>query len=406
LSLRDVWASEDKDALFLYIHIPFCEMRCGFCNLFTTANPEGTIPDQYLAAMERQAAQVRDSLGEVRIARMAIGGGTPTYLTPPELERLFDIAGQFGFTPGEIPVSVETSPHTAQPDRLAVLRQHGITRISIGIQSFIDAEAHSAGRTQRNEDVIAALDRIHEASFPTLNIDLIYGLENQTIDTWLYSLDTALRWSPEEIYLYPLYVRPLTGLGRHDTTWDDQRLSCYLAGRDFLLAHGYEQISMRMFRLAAAPNDDGIAYCCQEDGMIGLGCGARSYTRALHYSSEYAVGRAGIRDILADYIKRPDDAFAHVDYGFQLDMEDQRRRYIIKSILRRKGLNIHRYEATFGANPLEDFSQLTALIADQMLVHEQGYLVPTPLGLQYSDAIGPLLYSDKVSALSEAYELR
>lgn len=407
LPLREIWAGEDKDALFLYMHVPFCEMRCGFCNLFTTANPEADLPGQYLASLERQAIQVRDALETPHIARMAIGGGTPTYLSVSELHRLFDIAGQlFSVDLGGIPISVETSPHTAQMDRLIALKECGVTRISIGVQSFVEAEARSAGRPQRTQDVIAALDRIRTVSFPTLNIDLIYGLENQSVDTWLDSIETALQWRPEEIYLYPLYVRPLTGLGKHDAGWDDQRLECYIAGRDYLLAHGYEQISMRMFRLTTAPSDDGIAYCCQEDGMIGLGCGARSYTRALHYSSEYAVGRAGIRDILADYIRRSDQAFAHVDYGFHLDSEDQRRRYVIKSILRRDGLDVRAYERVFGSNPLDDISQIAELFTYQLLAQENGWLRPTALGLQNSDWIGPFLYSDKVRELSEAYELR
>lgn len=116
-----------------------------------------------------------------------------------------------------VPLSVETSPSTATADRLAVLADRGTTRISIGVQSFVDAEARAAVRPQHRSEVEAALGRIREARIPVLNIDLIYGIEGQTEDTWRTSLDAALAWSPEELYLYPLYVRPLTGLGRLGT---------------------------------------------------------------------------------------------------------------------------------------------------------------------------------------------
>ena len=152
-------------------------------------------------------------------------------------------------------------PSTATADRLAVLAARGATRLSIGVQSFVDAEAKAAVRPQRRADVEAALGRIRDARIPVLNIDLIYGIDGQTEETWRHSLDAALAWRPEELYLYPLYVRPLTGLGQlgagSDAAWDTQRLRLYRQGRDHLLAHGYEQVSMRMFRLPDAPSEAG-----------------------------------------------------------------------------------------------------------------------------------------------------
>src|ERR671932_1222479 len=79
--LQELWAAERRDALFLYLHVPFCEMRCGFCNLFTTVNPKGGLETAYLDALQRQGRQVRASLGQASFARLALGGGTPTYLT-------------------------------------------------------------------------------------------------------------------------------------------------------------------------------------------------------------------------------------------------------------------------------------------------------------------------------------
>src|SRR6185369_12116493 len=148
----------------------------------------------------------------------------------------------------QIPASCETSPLTADEARLRVLRERGIDRVSIGVQSFVEAEVGAIGRSQRTSVVEQALERIRKFDFPVLNLDLMYGLPGQTVASWLASLQSALRFEPEELYLYPLYVRPLTGMSRHPKEWDDIRLACYRKARSLLLHSGYEQVSMRMFR--------------------------------------------------------------------------------------------------------------------------------------------------------------
>lgn len=410
-ALDDVWADEPKDALYLYVHVPFCEMRCGFCNLFTTANPRGDVAERYVAALRRQAVRVREAVGDARFARMAVGGGTPTYLTARQLAGVFDIAREtFGVAPGRgVPTSVETSPRTADADKLAVLRAAGVTRVSMGVQSFVEAEVNASGRAQKNEWVDAAIERIRALDFPVLNLDLIYALPGQTVQSWLASLRSALRWRPEELYLYPLYVRPLTGLGRWGRQAEDAlRLACYREGRDLLLAEGYEQVSMRMFRRddARTKPDVGTEYCCQQDGMVGIGCGARSYTRGLHFSSEYAVGAAGVREIISDYLARDDAAFGFADYGCELDEFEQKRRWVIKSLLRTDGLDLVAYTIHFGTSAVDELPELEAL-EDGGLVQSRGdRIAPTAVGLERSDAIGPWLYSERAKQLMDAYEPR
>lgn len=407
VSLADLWAGERKEALFFYLHVPFCEMRCGFCNLFTTANPAESLETQYLNALRRQAEVVREATGPVTIARMAVGGGTPTYLDLAGLDTLFDIAeGLYGADLAAIPISVETSPRTAEPEKLALLRRRGVDRVSIGVQSFVEAEVAAIGRAQKTGIVETALSTIREAGISSLNIDLMYGLPGQTVETWLGSLRAALRFAPEELYLYPLYVRPLTGLDRSPKSWDDIRLACYRAARDFLRAEGYEQVSMRMFRKTSSESKVGPVYCCQEDGMVGLGCGARSYTETLHYSSEYAVGRSGVKSILADYVSKSADDFAVADYGVRLDPEEQRRRHIVKSLLQAEGLALDDYRRRFGSSPHDDLQELSLLPERGLAELRDGRLVLTEIGLERSDAIGPWLYSAEMARLMGDYELQ
>ncbi|RSS38114.1 coproporphyrinogen III oxidase family protein [Streptomyces sp. WAC08241] len=411
--LAALWAGEPKDALSLYAHVPFCEVRCGFCNLFTRIGAPGELTTRYLDALDRQATAVREALGDgepARFATAAFGGGTPTFLTAAELERLCDIAEQrMGADLRAVPLSVETSPATATADRLGLLVERGATRLSIGVQSFVEAEARAAVRPQRRADVEAALGRIRDTGVPVLNIDLIYGIDGQTEESWRRSLDAALAWRPEELYLYPLYVRPLTGLGRtppeDDREWDERRLRLYRHGRDHLLAHGYEQVSMRMFRRRDAAPLGPDDHACQTDGMIGLGCGARSYTSALHYSFDYAVDMREIRSIIDAYTETGD--FSRARVGRWVDAGEARRRHLLQSLLQAEGMPVAGYEERFGSSPFADFpGELGRFEALGWLDGEApaGLLRLSPEGLAHSDGLGPELFSPGVRAAMAAYE--
>ncbi|MFI6846501.1 STM4012 family radical SAM protein [Kitasatospora sp. NBC_00085] len=411
-ALRELWAGEPQHALSLYLHIPFCEVRCGFCNLFTRIGSPDGLTTAYLDALDRQAAAVRRSLdGGARFALAAFGGGTPTYLTAAELERLCDITERrMGADLQAVPLSVEASPATATTDRLEVLAARGTTRLSLGVQSFDDREARSAVRPQKRAEVEAALGRIRAAGFPVLNIDLIYGIDGQTEAGWLRSLDAALAWQPEELYLYPLYVRPLTGLARRGeqespADWDARRLALYRAGRDHLLANGYQQVSMRMFRRAASPQAGSGEYACQTDGMVGLGCGARSYTSRLHYSFDYAVNATEVRGIIDDYVATGD--FHRAEVGRYTTPEEARRRHLVQSLLQAEGMPLAEYRDRFGSTPAEDFpAELAEFEARGWLAADPLRLVLSPEGLAHSDLAGPMLFSPEVHRLMAEYEVK
>ncbi|MEZ6188561.1 MAG: STM4012 family radical SAM protein [Planctomycetota bacterium] len=403
LPLEQVWGEEDRRALFLYLHVPFCGYRCGFCNLFTTTGGADRV-QAYLGTLERQARIARAALGPAGFARLAIGGGTPTALEAPELARLLDLAAEVVGGPlAPLAPGVETSPDTATPERLALLRERGVWRISMGVQSFVEGEARAAGRPLRTAQVEQALQALRAAAFPVVNLDLIYGLPGQTPDSWLESLERALAWEPEELFLYPLYVRPLTGLERRGLPQaQDLRLALYRLGRERLLAAGYAQRSMRLFVHPRAPQLALPPYRCQADGMLGLGCGARSYTRRVHYASDYAVGARGVREVLEAWIAQADDALGRAHHGYVLDLEEQRRRWAIQSLLCWEGLDARTYRARFGSDPLDDLPQLRELAPLGLATEERGVLRLAPAGLEQSDAIGPWLISPAVEARMHA----
>jgi len=401
--LAAAWAAEDRSRLFLYWHIPFCEMRCGYCNLFSHNGAAAETVTAYLDTLERQARVMADLLAPCRVVRMAVGGGTPTVLAPAQLDRLFTLARQaFGVT--AVPVSVETSPNTITAERLRVLCDHGVTRLSVGVESFVPEELAGLGRPGR-ASADAALELVRAAGFPQLNIDLIYGGTAQTAATWQVSLERAMAWRAEEVYLYPLYVRPLTGLhGRR--SWDDHRRDAYRQGRDALLAGGYVQRSMRQFRRADAPEPDAPAYACQRDGMAGLGCGARSYAGPLHYSGDYAVRRDDVAAIVADYIGTPEDGFRRAAHGIRLTEADHARRWLLQSLLHADGFHPADYRAACGGEVLDD-APLLARLAEAGLVRLTAENIAlTADGLEWSDAIGPALFDPRIQRLMDGFAWR
>lgn len=396
------WADEDRGSLFFYLHVPFCEMRCGFCNLFTTSNPESGLVARWADAILRQARTMRALLGDgARFGRGAIGGGTPTFLTTRELAGLLGGLHEiFGEALADTPLSVEMSPATVDAEKLALLREFGMRRASVGVQSFVEAETRAAGRPQRGDEVERALAMMGECGAPVRNLDLIYGIPGQTAETWRFSLERAVALGVEEIYLYPLYVRPLTGMERLRREPGDNRSALYRQGRDWLLERGYRQVSMRLFRAASAAAAAGPEpeYVCQEDGMVGLGPGARSYTRELHYSTDYAVGRGSIVRIVEDYAERAEADFALARYGILLGEEEQRRRYVIKSLLRAEGLDRAAYRARFGGDCVAQLPFLSELGEQGMAEFGAEFIRPTAKGLEWSDMIGPWLYSEMMRA--------
>lgn len=405
ISLRSIWGRVRHDSLFLYLHVPFCEFRCGFCNLFTIANAEDGWVKRYLAQLRSEAAALMATIPSAQYSRVAIGGGTPTYLDTSQLSELLAIASNIlGSDKSIMPTSCEASPATLTDEKAHLLREWGVDRLSLGVQSFDDREASSLGRPQSIREVYRAIDSVRRAEFPILNLDLIYGSIQQTFESWIATVKNCIRLEPEEVYLYPLYVRELTGLGRTGASPRDDRLAHYRGGRDELLAAGYQQVSMRMFRKPDAVAHNAPVYCCQSDGMVGLGCGARSYTQEVHYSSEFAVGRAGVRSILGSYLKRTPESFYCALHGFKLSEEEKKRRFLLQGLLQIEGVSTTAYGDRFGTSVFEDIPSLAGLLDAGLGQIDGNYLKLTEAGVERSDAIGPWLYSPEVIERMEEFE--
>jgi len=325
MKLKDILETED-----LYLHIPFCEMRCGFCNLFTVANPKEGI-QLYLDSINREMETYKNILPELSFKNFAIGGGTPTFLKDNELNFLLESMNSFGVNTKDYYGSIESSPKTLSAEKISIVEKFGITRLSLGIQSWKETEVKALGRPQNIKDTEKAVNLLAQSKIPEFNLDLIYGAKDQTVESFLYSVEKTISFQPTEIFLYPLYLRKLTGLGNKGVTDNTNRKQLYLAARDSLLLSGYEQTSMRCFRKANTPfQSNNEEYDSILDGMIGVGAGARSYTSKFHYSTDYAVAKKEIKSIIDTYSQKED--FGEINHGIYLDESEQKRRFLIKSI--------------------------------------------------------------------------
>jgi len=199
--------------LGLYVHVPFCATTCDFCAFYQVVPRADAIP-RYLDAIEAEAGLVRweqGGAGPRRIATVFWGGGTPGLLRAPDLERLGRaVLRHTGGAPREW--TVELAPATVTADRLAVLRALGVTRISLGVQSFEPALLEALGRQHTVAQVRRAYELVRGAGFASVNLDLMFALPGQTEEQWLADLAEAVRLAPDHLSTYCLTFEEDTAL--------------------------------------------------------------------------------------------------------------------------------------------------------------------------------------------------
>lgn len=378
----------------LYLHIPFCAHKCGYCNLFSQQCCDAERISLYLHTMRRQAEQLSVAAQGLKFTSFAVGGGTPLILDEGQLEELFCLAELFGVHPSRVFTSVETSPEYTQKSVLRQLRARGVERLSMGVQSFNETELKKLKRRPGLGTVVGALENIVEAGFPQFNLDLIYGIEGQTVESFMRSLNTALTYRPNELFIYPLYVRPGTRINVRST--DDIGYAIYKSARELLVGQGFVQTSMRRFVRRETTETE---FSCGDEVMLSCGAGGRSYLGNLHYATPYAVRQQAIADEIDHYIRTTD--FMTAANGFLLSTEEMQIRFIIKNLMYHRGVDLAEYEKRFGEKPDRNlFREFT----DRGWIEETGRIVRlTEEGIAYSDYIGQAFISPVVRKLMSEY---
>ena len=399
----------------LYLHIPFCQAKCGYCNLFSVTGQGSTAVDRYLDAAERQGCQYSEILAPygTEFSDLTIGGGTPLFLSEKQLERMFCILETYFRFSDHRDLVIETAPNQTTKDKLKILKEAGTTRISMGVQSFSDEELRTLRRQHGSLQARKELALLKTFDFPCVNVDFIYGIPGQTVKSLLSSLEEALSFEPDEIFLYPLYVKH--GVKLEQDVREGMVLNPeyayqeYQEASHFLRNHGFRQDSMRRFVRKASGGGGLRPYSeCGFGTSLALGCGGRSYLGNLHFCSPYAITREECLERLTEYENTQD--FSKITHGILLSEDELKRRYVIRHLLIRPGLLLKRYQEQFGSAAEKDFPVL-ADWADKKYVEEKTfegdtYLTLTETGIGLSDYLGPMLTSPQICRNMEEWEVR
>ncbi len=368
----------------LYIHIPFCRARCGYCNLFADISTDTNYYNQYLEAVERHAKQISALLSAgVSFNTLVIGGGTPLILNDKQLQFLFNIVDKYFKMDNPSTLVIESSPQTFTVEKIQILNNSIFNniRISVGIQSMNEEELKTIGRYYKFEQCGLEYYKNSDIKFDCLNLDIIYGIPNQSITTIKDTINKLLEYKPNEFFAYPLYIKDNCNLyGRYkvdeETMYEHYR---YIVQR--LKDEGYTQTSMRRFT-----KDRIETLTCGFETSIAIGCGGRSYIGNVHWCEQYATDRNEIKSIIKNYIHK-EDFFTNV-YGKVLSEVEMKRRFVIKNLLHVKGISVKDYSNYFNSYILDDFAGLKRMIKEGYVKSIENKLVITELGLSFSDAIG------------------
>jgi oxygen-independent coproporphyrinogen-3 oxidase len=200
--------------LALYLHIPFCQRKCPYCDFNTYAGREARYA-AYARALATDLTREGLAQGQPLVRSVFVGGGTPTVLAPEQLETIWTgLQHGFRLWP-EAEITVEANPGTVDRSRFATLRRLGVNRLSLGVQSFAAEELRFLGRIHDADDAVAAVTLARQMGFTNLNLDFIFGLPGQRASTWAQTLERALDLAPEHLSLYSLTVEEGTPLA----TW-------------------------------------------------------------------------------------------------------------------------------------------------------------------------------------------
>ena len=302
-------------ALGLYIHIPFCERKCPYCDFNTYAGLESRFQD-LVAALAGEMARWREPLRGRTLSTIFIGGGTPTVLEEAQLAQIFAaVDANFHLAAG-CEITCEANPGTVDRAKFAALRRLGVNRLSMGVQSFQPQELAFLGRIHDVADVHRAFTAARAAGFDNINLDFIFGLPHQAPDAWEDTLDQALRLAPEHLSLYSLIVEPDTPLfhwvqhGQVEAPDDDLAADLYELAIARLADAGYLQYEVSNWARGDGDTET-PAYACRHnliywrnDDYLGVGPGAHSHLHAAPQQGGTGERRWGNRKPVPGYIKR------------------------------------------------------------------------------------------------------
>jgi oxygen-independent coproporphyrinogen-3 oxidase len=384
----------------LYIHVPFCKSKCPYCDFYSVT--EASQIDAFLAALDQEARLYRDQFPA--FDSLFLGGGTPSWLGEAQIGELMKtLRRHFSFaTDSEI--TLEANPDDITADKLARFRDLGINRLSLGVQSFDEAELRFLGRRHTAKQTEAAIDLIRAAGFTNLGLDLMYGLPGQSLDAWLKTLEQALSFAPEHLSCYQLTIEagetpapqetpalrtPLArraARGEISLPDEETQREFFLLTAQFLKDRGYLHYEVANFA-RQGPQAGGLChYCCRHNlkywtrtPYLGLGPGAHSFQAGRRWWNFSSVG---------DYCSSLHAGAAPVAGTETLTPEQIRLEKLCLGFRTREGVSLETIrEKPGGEAILAELTQagLVRVDLDRVMATDSGLVVADRLPLWFAD---------------------
>ncbi len=312
-----------------YVHVPFCAHRCGYCD-FTLVAGKDQLIEPYLQALSIELSAIN---ARPEIDTLFFGGGTPTHLPAEQLDRLLRLLRDSFQLPNGCEFSVEANPFGLTADKVAVLVEHGVNRVSLGVQSFSATILETLERDHREAEIRTAVERLRP-EIPNLSLDLIFGVPGQSPGDWRHSLFSAIDLGPAHVSTYGLTFEKGTAFwsrrsrGRLTPVEDELQREMYELAMDALPAHGFAQYELSNF---ARPG-----FTCRHNETYwlglpyyGFGPGAASYLQGVRRTNHRSV---------TEWIRRVLDGRSGVQEEEQLSGEDRAREALWLGLRRAAGI--------------------------------------------------------------------
>lgn len=380
------------DPLSLYTHLPFCLTRCHFCGCNTIITEDKGLVAPYLVALLKEIELMAGRVDAGRpVAQFHLGGGTPNYLTPAQLSELMSaFQSHYCFAPGA-ELAVELDPRTVTTSHLDMLHAAGFNRYSLGVQDFDPTVQEVINRHQSREQTEWTIQSLRERGQEAINLDLIYGLPQQTIGTFADTLQTVLHLRPSRIALYSYAHVPWKSpaqrrFGELPRLEGPAKFELFLHAWEALRAAGYVAIGFDHFAL---PEDE-LVLAQQEQSLHRnfMGYTTQRGTDVLAHgvSAISDLGTTYAQNVkkLPDYYHAIEQGALPVHRGYRLTREDELRRELILDLTCNFVLDIPAFESRWGIDFVGHFARETAdlqpLVADGLLTLAPGRLEVTPIG--------------------------
>jgi oxygen-independent coproporphyrinogen III oxidase len=392
--MEKVWDNEGV-SLGIYISVPFCRTKCSYCNfasnVFSRAGFERYVA-RVCADIENAPPTAEEMGGQIEreVDSIYLGGGTPTVLEGEQLERMFEAVRAHFLLSSNAEVTVECAPGTLTSGMLDALLRCGVNRVSLGVQSFVDAEAAAVGRLHKRATVLDDISRLRAAGITNINLDLIAGLPHQTQQSWEQSLSETMATGAPHVSVYMLEIDDDSRLGRellaggtryhaHFVPDEDAVAEFYLAACQRLEAAGVTQYEISNFARPGFESRHNLKYWTRQS-YLGFGVDAHSMLRSVDPTLE------GVRFATADNLERyvAGSALSRSEVSRANGLEES----FFLGLRLNHGVKPGEIAGHFGEAALDGFrSAIAGLIRDGLLDQSADVVRLTPRGRLFSNEV-------------------